>query len=55
MAEVHVIGTLVGASEFNQTTLSCKYTIVAGDSWSLLEGNTSGQTHIDTPMVQNFL
>jgi B9 domain-containing protein 2 len=49
MAEVHLIGTILGASEFSASSLCCRYDIIAGDSWTLLEGNSSGQTHVDSP------
>ena len=54
MAEVHIIGTIIGASDFDEPTLCCKYTILSGDSWSLIEGTSSGQTHVDTPMDPSF-
>lgn len=33
MAEVHLIGTLVGASGFPRHALCCKYSFAAGDDW----------------------
>ena len=50
MAEVHILGTLEGASEFPNSTLCCKYSVVAGEGWSLLEGYSSGQTQVDIPL-----
>jgi B9 domain-containing protein 2 len=50
MAEVHILGTLEGASEFPNATLCCKWSAVTGEGWSLLEGHASGQTHVDTPL-----
>ncbi|KAJ3006877.1 B9 domain-containing protein 2, partial [Thoreauomyces humboldtii] len=49
MAEVHILGTLCGASDFPSPNLSCKWRIVAGDGWRLLEGDAQGATHLDTP------
>lgn len=51
MAEVHLIGTLVGATEFPKPELCCKFTFVTGDDWTLVEGETSGQTQVDVPLV----
>lgn len=51
MAEVHIVGTLLGASQFSNSELSCKYQLVAGDHWHVLEGDTSGQTQVDVPQV----
>jgi B9 domain-containing protein 2 len=50
MAEVHILGTLEGASDFPDSTLCCKYSFLAGEGWSLLEGHSIGQTHVDTPL-----
>lgn len=53
MAEVHFIGSLLGASKFPNSSLTCKYKIVTNspEDWKLLEGKEYGQTHIDTPFV----
>ena len=51
MAEVHIIGTLIGASDFPCLNLSCKYSFVTGDEWKFLEGEEWGQTHVDLPKV----
>ena len=50
MAEVHLLGQLQGAHNFKYTSLLCKYEIIAGQGWTLLEGIPSGQTHVDTPL-----
>ena len=42
MAELHVIGQLVGASEFPSADLFCKWGMVAGPAWRCLEGDTAG-------------
>lgn len=56
MAELHVIGQLVGATDFPYAQLSCKFKAVAGDDWTLLEGGDEGQTQVDLPLVgQNRL
>ncbi|KAI8898191.1 B9 domain-containing protein 2 [Globomyces pollinis-pini] len=50
MAEIHILGSLVGASDFPKSQLCCKWSIVSGESWVLLEGETSGRTHVDIPL-----
>ncbi|KAI3659609.1 hypothetical protein MP638_002057 [Amoeboaphelidium occidentale] len=55
MAEVHFIGSLLGASKFPNSSLTCKYKVVTSspEDWKLLEGKEYGQTHIDTPFAGN--
>ena len=49
MAEVHLIGELVGASDFQEDSLFCKWSVVTGGSWKVLQGLREGQTHVDGP------
>jgi B9 domain-containing protein 2 len=49
MAELHIVGTLQGASQFPHPELTCKWAIIAGEDWKLLEGEDSGQTQVDIP------
>ena len=49
MAEVHVIGQLVGGSGFPSASIFCKWSIVHGPAWTPLEGQLSGQTQVDYP------
>lgn len=49
MAELHIVATLEGASQFPKPELTCKWAIIAGDDWKLLEGQESGQTQVDLP------
>ncbi|KAJ3101622.1 B9 domain-containing protein 2 [Phlyctochytrium planicorne] len=51
MAEVHFIGTIQGASGFPGAELCAKWSILAGDGWTLVEGDTGGQTQVDIPEV----
>ncbi len=53
MAEVHIVGTLLGASQFSNSELSCKFQLVTGDHWHVLEGDTAGQTQVDVPQVND--
>ena len=46
MAQLHVIGELVGGKDFPSANLFCKFGIVAGPDWRLLEGMDSGQTQV---------
>ncbi|RWS04609.1 B9 domain-containing protein 2-like protein [Dinothrombium tinctorium] len=47
MAEIHVFGQIVGAGKFNTNGLFCKWNIVFGGGWNLIEGNVCGQTQVD--------
>jgi B9 domain-containing protein 2 len=53
MAEVHIVGSLVGGKDFDQSGLFCKWHFVTDDGrpdnkrWMLLEGAASGQTQVD--------
>ncbi|KAM6153573.1 B9 domain-containing protein 2 [Erethizon dorsatum] len=51
MAEVHVIGQLIGATGFSESSLFCKWGIHTGAAWKLLSGVREGQTQVDTPQV----
>ena len=51
MAELHIVGTLIGASDFPSPELTCKYTFQVGDEWKLIEGEESCQTQVDLPKV----
>ncbi|KAJ3222581.1 B9 domain-containing protein 2 [Clydaea vesicula] len=42
MAELHIVGTLIGASQFPASELCC-------EDWKLLEGFESAQTQVDIP------
>ena len=54
MAEVHIIGQLVGASEFPSQSLYCKWGIHAGGAWKLIAGVKGGQTQVDIPDDDQF-
>mmetsp|Transcript_36972 Transcript_36972/g.82191 ORF Transcript_36972/g.82191 Transcript_36972/m.82191 type:complete len:177 (-) Transcript_36972:450-980(-) len=47
MAELHIVGQLVGGSGFPSQNLFCKWGIVAGRTWEMLEGLDQGQTQVD--------
>ena len=50
MAEVHLIGQLVGGNDFYPyTSLFCKWSIHTGGAWKLLQGVREGQTQVDNP------
>ena len=44
MAELHIVGQLVGAADFPLPSLFCKFSIDAGHNFRLLQGSSSGQT-----------
>lgn len=50
MAELHVIGQLVGASGFDECpNVFCKWSVEHGKDWERMEGLASGQTQVDYP------
>mmetsp|Transcript_6356 Transcript_6356/g.19782 ORF Transcript_6356/g.19782 Transcript_6356/m.19782 type:complete len:127 (+) Transcript_6356:65-445(+) len=49
MAELHLVGQLLGGGGFQLNNLFCKFTIEAGANFRLLQGLTTGQTHCDYP------
>lgn len=51
MAEVHLIGELVGGDGFCSSNLFCKWGLVVGSAWKVLEGQHEGQTQVDHPQV----
>lgn len=51
MAECHVIGQLVGASDFPKKNLFCKWDTHFGSSWKLISGCKEAQTQIDSPQL----
>lgn len=51
MAEVHLIGELVGGSGFPSGDLFCKWGLAVGNAWKVLEGLQDGQTQVDHPQV----
>lgn len=51
MAELHIIGQIVGGSGFPQTSLFCKWGVHTGGAWRLLSGLKEGQTQVDIPQT----
>lgn len=49
MAEVHVIGQILGGSGFPESSLFCKWKVQVGSAWRVLEGDAEGQTQVDDP------
>jgi hypothetical protein len=54
MAELHVIGTLAGGSGFPGSSIFCKWAVVHGPAWTLLEGQSAGQTQVDSPADEDM-
>ncbi|XP_067831145.1 B9 domain-containing protein 2 [Heptranchias perlo] len=54
MAEVHIIGQIVGASGFPQHSLFCKWGLQTGCAWKLLSGLKEGQTQVDNPVIKDM-
>ncbi|ORZ34587.1 B9 domain-containing protein 2 [Catenaria anguillulae PL171] len=55
MAELHVLGTLHGARSSDGSAfvgasgLACRWTIMTGNAWTVVEGASSAQTQVDIP------
>jgi hypothetical protein len=49
--EVHIIGQLCGAEGFETENAFCVFDVKCGPSWTLLGGETEGQTQTDYTMV----
>lgn len=49
--EVHVIGQLRGASGFESENAFCVFEVKHGPAWSLLGGESEGQTQTDYAQV----
>ncbi len=52
MAEVHLIGRLLGASDFGGSALDggglfCRWRVQTGAAWTRLSGLAEGQTQVD--------
>ena len=54
MAELHIIGQLVGGYGFPSANLFCKWGTAFGTAWKVLEGKQDGQTQVDHPKVRDF-
>jgi hypothetical protein len=52
MAELHIVGQLVGAADFPLPSAFCKFSFEAGSNFRLLQGQTAGQTQCDMPAVR---
>lgn len=48
MAEVHIIGQILSASDFEDRSLFANWSLNVGSRWKTLEGFTEGQTHLST-------
>ncbi|KAM7299943.1 putative B9 domain-containing protein [Ixodes scapularis] len=47
MAELHIFGQILGARGFDGSNLFCKWKLIFGDGWTLVEGCKEGQTQVD--------
>ncbi|XP_022184281.2 B9 domain-containing protein 2 isoform X3 [Nilaparvata lugens] len=50
MAELYIIGQVVGASKFPSKSLFCKWSLHTGGGWKLISGLKEGQTQVDNPV-----
>lgn len=47
--ELHIIGEILGGSDFGSDGHACAWSVEYGSSWHHLTGDQSGQTHVDLP------
>jgi B9 domain-containing protein 2 len=47
MAEIHIIGQIVGATEFDKDDLFCVYSVNKGRNWVHVSGEEKGETQVD--------
>lgn len=52
MAELHVIGQIVEATNFEDRCLFAKWSLHCGSNWTSIEGHTSGQTQLSFRTTQ---
>ncbi|KAF7282512.1 hypothetical protein GWI33_002577 [Rhynchophorus ferrugineus] len=48
MAEVHIIGQIIGAREFPKQEVFCKWHLQIGNNWRVIEGKKEGQTQVSS-------
>ncbi|XP_031616405.1 B9 domain-containing protein 2 isoform X1 [Contarinia nasturtii] len=53
MAELHLIGQILSACDFEEPTLFCKWSIQYGSNWKHIEGYLEGQTATCTNKFEN--
>jgi B9 domain-containing protein 2 len=46
MSELHIIGEIESGHDFGGSAYFCTYEIVTGTQWTVIEGRTSGSTHV---------
>ncbi|KAG8222206.1 hypothetical protein J437_LFUL001298 [Ladona fulva] len=54
MAEVHIIGQIIGGRSFPSKSIFCRWGIWAGSGWKLIEGLKEGQTQVDSPVLDDI-
>lgn len=51
MAEVHVFGQIVSATGFREHQTACRWKIIFGPNWNVVEGLTEGLTQLDNSQI----
>ncbi|XP_055903976.1 B9 domain-containing protein 2 [Eupeodes corollae] len=46
MAEVHIIGQILRAEDFEESHLFCKWSLQCGSAWKVVQGRTEGSTFV---------
>lgn len=53
MAELHLIGEITNAIDFEEPNLFCKWSIQIGNTWKIIEGQAEGRTHTDRNRLED--
>lgn len=53
MAELHLIGQILDARDFEEPNLFCKWSIQIGPYWKVIEGGSDGETSIDRSRLES--
>ncbi|XP_017152214.1 B9 domain-containing protein 2 [Drosophila miranda] len=53
MAEVHIIGQILKAVDFDEPHLFCTWTLQSGSTWRLIQGEIHGQTHVSSNRLES--
>ncbi|XP_062549841.1 B9 domain-containing protein 2 [Armigeres subalbatus] len=52
MAELHILGELCHASDFEEPNLFCRWSVQFGSCWKVIEGHSEGQTCASTARIE---
>ncbi|XP_046801130.1 B9 domain-containing protein 2 isoform X2 [Lucilia cuprina] len=53
MAEVHIIGQILKAVDFQEPHIFCKWSLQSGTAWRIIQGEAVGQTFVATNRLES--